>query len=476
MDKECNENIDKNQKKVNNSKSCNNRCGIQTKHECKNSGRLNEGSVGYENNDKTESDVSVTDFDIDSSETEIDSHFDDNNERNKIINKSNYSSKRNSDLSKNKNTFICDFFVCNKTFDSLKSLEKHRLIHSDAKLLKCPHSGSHFSAKNLVHLARHKTIHLKPNKKSIERRVCNHNNCGNTYKRKCDLRCHQLSRHPEMFPDIEFIKCSKNECNYKTKLKSLMDSHLITHLELNPDSQELECNEIGCNYRTKILKNLKKHKRTHNLLSCEFCEFKFRSRERLENHISRKHTGIRPYVCSIDNCLKSYASKRGFLSHKRTRHNQALDLYKCQWNGCGKQFKLITSYKQHMIRHKGNERFDCDWNQCKRKFISKSKLNDHLNAHTGNKPYVCEWPGCEKRFQTSTHLNKHRKIHKSDVNYECNWPQCHYKTYRKDNFDKHMAKHTGFAEKRFACIWPECQYKTANQSNLITHKKIHQKY
>jgi hypothetical protein len=220
--KECNQNIDTNEEKVNNNKSYNS-CETQSKTESKDSKRLTEGSVGYHNKSKTESHVSLNDFnvDIDSSQTQTDSHFDDNNKTNKTINKSNYSSKRNSHLSKNKNTFICDFVVCDQTFDSLKSLEKHRLIHSDAKLLKCPHSGCRFVAKRLSHLVRHKTIHLKPNNKSIERIVCNHNNCGNTYKRKYRLRCHQLSTHPQMFPDIQFIKCSKNECNYKTKLKSL---------------------------------------------------------------------------------------------------------------------------------------------------------------------------------------------------------------------------------------------------------------
>ncbi len=94
------------------------------------------------------------------------------------------------------------------------------------------------------------------------------------------MRRHQLSRHPQMFPDIEYIICSKNECNYITRLKSFMNSHLITHLELSPDSQEFECNEIGCNYRTKILRKFEKHKRSHNLLfSCGFCESKFRYKE-----------------------------------------------------------------------------------------------------------------------------------------------------------------------------------------------------
>jgi hypothetical protein len=78
--------------------------------------KLTQGSVGYDNKSKTESDVNVTHFDVDfdSSQTEIDSHFDDNNKRNNTINKSNYFSKENSDLSKNKNTFICDFVVCDK--------------------------------------------------------------------------------------------------------------------------------------------------------------------------------------------------------------------------------------------------------------------------------------------------------------------------------------------------------------------------
>jgi uncharacterized Zn-finger protein len=251
-----------------------------------------------------------------------------------------------------------------------------------------------------------------------------------------------------------------------------MSSHLITHSELNPDSQELECNQIGCNYKTKTLRNLKKHKRAHNLIFiCGFCELKFVYRERLENHISRKHTGIRPYVCSIDNCLKSYASKMGFLCHKRTQHNEALDRYKCQWNGCGKQFKSIAGYKQHLIRHKASKKFNCDWNECKHKFISKAELNDHMNRHTGNKPYVCEWPGCEKRFSTKTYFYLHKKYHLNERKHVCDWPECDYATNNRSNLVKHKAIHT--RDLKYWSVWPHCQYNTSNHSNLVTHQKQH---
>jgi hypothetical protein len=84
LDKECNQNIDINGEKVNNSKSCDNN-ETQSKFESKNIESIDKEKRPQIESNVSEDNQSITAFDIDinSSETEVDSDFDDNNKRKK---------------------------------------------------------------------------------------------------------------------------------------------------------------------------------------------------------------------------------------------------------------------------------------------------------------------------------------------------------------------------------------------------------
>lgn len=111
---------------------------------------------------------------------------------------------------------------------------------------------------------------------------------------------------------------------------------------------------------------------------------------------------------------------------KATGHH---DLYKCEFEGCGKAYKKLCRLEEHERSHTGEVRMIfplsvhpliCTY--CQRPFVcntcGKSYLRDtHLQAHKRShlpdsaRPLECPVPGCQKRFWTNQHLRAHRSWH-----------------------------------------------------------------
>jgi KRAB domain-containing zinc finger protein len=512
FDKQYNKNIDTNGEKVNNSKSCE----TQSRVELKGSESLTEEYIDFEIKCENEPNVcesiSFIDIDIDSSETEVDSHFDDNNKRKKTVKKSNSLSKK----------FKCDFTGCGKIYRHKKSLNDHKLSDGNANF-KCDFIECNYKTYNKNYLREHQKTHLR------EKRF-NFNECKASFKFKSNLIKHQNKGHNSIgidnvlkcdsitdscdqnFKNESQFECNENGCRMKFKFRWQLNKH--RKRKHSNSTQFFKCDSIGCSFSTNNSENLKKHQNIHDLtaiqrvkcdicskiyesvtafkslrehqkrkhfelfpefliLNCQKCDFKTKSSPHLnehnESHNPKENSII--FRCDFANCSKSYTKKQKLNEHKRTTHLGIV--YKCDFENCKKVFRNIDRFRKHKLRHKGIKDFVC--NQCGKSFYENRLLRNHLNSHTGLKPYVCEWPGCEKRFANSSLLSGHRRYHindrKNDRKYVCDWPQCEYKTGNKYHLDKHTAKHTG--EKKFECFWPGCQYKTADRSNLKSHQKQH---
>ncbi len=506
FDKECNENIDTNGEKVNNSKSCE----TQSRVELKDSESLTEEYIDFETKCENEPNVceSISFIDIDSSETEVDSDFDDNNERKKTVKKSNSLFEK----------FKCDFTGCGKIYRSKKSLSFHKLSHGNANL-KCDFIECNYKTYNKNYLRKHQKTH------SGEKRF-NFDECKASFKFKSNLIEHKNKRQNSIgienvlkcdsitgscdqnFKNESKFECNENGCQMKFKFRWELNKHKKRkHSKI---TQFFKCDSIGCSFSTNNSGNLKKHQRIHDLtaiqrvkcdfcsktyesvtafnslkehqkrthfdlfpelelLSCEKCDFKTKSVATFNRHkeVHESEENCKLFKCDFENCSKSYSKMQSLNEHKRTTHLGIV--YKCDFENCEKIFRDRKGFSKHKLRHKGIKNFVC--NQCGKSFYENRLLRIHMNSHTGDKPYVCEWPGYEKRYGKPLLLTLHKRYHKNDRRYVCDWPQCQYKTGKKFNLDKHKAKHTG--EKKFECFWPGCQYKTANQSNLNSHQKQH---
>lgn len=112
-------------------------------------------------------------------------------------------------------------------------------------------------------------------------------------------------------------------------------------------------------------------------LVCSTCGKKFYQVSQLNEHVNSKHTGERPFKCTL--CGKTFCSNRTYNIHKYWVHDSSRD----STTVCG---------------------------VCKKSFSSPSSLLTHKRLHTGVKPFTC--PHCNTSFTLRHHLRIHIRTHK----------------------------------------------------------------
>ncbi len=263
FDEECNQNIGTNGEKVIDSKSCDNNL-TQSKFESKSI----EKSIHKEKRSEIELNVSednesitAFDTDIDSSQTEIDSHFDDKKKRNKTVNKSNCLS----------NKFKCDFIGCEKIYKRKHSLKDHKLSDGNANF-KCDFIDCNYKTYNKKYLREHQMRHSEEKRFNFDeckasfkfKRNLNknkgHNSIGVESVLKCDSitgSCDQNVKNESQF------ECNENGCQMKFKFRSELNEH--KKRKHSKSTQIFKCDSIGCSFTTNNWANLKNHQKIDDL-------------------------------------------------------------------------------------------------------------------------------------------------------------------------------------------------------------------
>ncbi|XP_034026439.1 zinc finger protein 131 [Thalassophryne amazonica] len=197
----------------------------------------------------------------------------------------------------------------------------------------------------------------------------------------------QISQVDHMF------RCTK--CDRAFKLYYHLKQHLKTHL--GSLEKPYVCNHCGKAYtREAALKqhnsafhfdaeelphNLRPQKKVH---VCEYCDKNFDHFGHFKEHL-RKHTGEKPYECSV--------------CHERFARNSTL---KCHMAVC----------QDGVGAKKGRKKiYECQ--VCSSIFNSWDQFKDHLKSHTGLKPNHCTM--CDMWFTHPKDLSTHLKdVHTMD--------------------------------------------------------------
>ncbi|CEM32828.1 unnamed protein product [Vitrella brassicaformis CCMP3155] len=270
--------------------------------------------------------------------------------------------------------FVCPYDGCGKSFDRRGKLERHVVIHSDARPHVCGICGASYKRKD--YLDRHILTH------SAERAFkCRYEGCDKTFTdadyRRIHEKTHEARQH---FCDV---------CGESFRQKKQLRRHQMRHyyaaegVEGRGD-KGFRCRHVGCNQLIHTWEGLMRHLKRHqpaNMHECgvDGCEAKFAKFSQLVAHRKACHPKPpKPLACTL--CGKRYATEKGLESHMQTVHpdgSSEPERFLCPVPGCGKTYTRRWMLSQHhRVVHLGERPFKCPY--CPDAFGWKRVLQNHI--------------------------------------------------------------------------------------------------
>lgn len=233
--------------------------------------------------------------------------------------------------------------------------------------------------------------------------------------------------------------------------------------------------------------------------TCTFteCGLQFKRKDQLHSH-EYTHTQQRKFLCSVDDCDKSYVNNAHLQRHIRTVHRPsggcvAADIV-CKFELCSLKFASEPKMLQHFQKVHTDAKtmpYKCD--HCSEIFHRKIHYRLHMVTHTGNYPYKCIQ--CDKGFIRLCYLKRHEKTHKSHscdqcdgvfpkwsqlvahkhkehATVECKCTQCNRLFHSKRGLKYHQQVHVETDERTvYQCTFDKCPKYFFHRQNLLAHHK-----
>ncbi|XP_063545307.1 PR domain zinc finger protein 5-like [Cydia strobilella] len=204
-----------------------------------------------------------------------------------------------------------------------------------------------------------------------------------------------------------------------------------------------------------------KHTETSGSVPCVICKV-FHSAAALELHTKRHY---RRFDCGV--CGARYITMTAVKAHYDKMHETS-PIHKCE--ECGYTATCYRGLRRHNQRHKGKA--SCE--QCGKQFVSKLSLRDHVKLfhEASNRSYTCTV--CSKVYRASTRFLYHMKIaHGPPAPATDSWFYCKPcgKDFRsKQGFNYHLKmskNHANENDKKFVCS--ECDARFFTKQKLQEH-------
>ncbi|CAG2103451.1 unnamed protein product [Medioppia subpectinata] len=425
--------------------------------------------------------------------------------------------------------YRCPWEGCDKSWTFRKSMTVHwRRYHTPDAMnatFACPLPLCTFRAVSMPALTDHTDTHTAHRKAADARRQsvgkyqCDYRECAQQFVDYGRLLRHQLDRHPEAHTEWPWFECSHTDCQYMTKIKSLLQRHLQFHKKpkkvstkypMTPDGQFI-CDFVGCGKRFPRRDQLTRHKLGHRCIptvcgvdGCTAtinnprnlrihrwhkhnkkphpcghpgCDYSTGSLFRINRH-RLTHTGEKPFRCQMDGCGQAFGLNKFLTDHQKRVHWQHfpdLPWIECPHAGCQYRTKMVTDVRIHARTH--TKPYKCS--QCDKSFANSDDLTRHRIRHDDSLKIPCHWPGCDKKFVRLSEMKRHLNAHSGERVYRCLWPGCDKQYLNEYSLSYHQKsthnKTTALPKETvLRCHWPECDYKTKNAGCLTNHLNKHQ--
>uniref|UniRef100_H2UHX0 C2H2-type domain-containing protein n=1 Tax=Takifugu rubripes TaxID=31033 RepID=H2UHX0_TAKRU len=331
--------------------------------------------------------------------------------------------------------------VCARTFDSVKTLNRHIQCHTEDRPFHCIHCKKRF--KHMHGLKRHQIY-----------AICHKKIARFSWKREQRAASSQSEAtaadvQPALKIPVWCSNCGKH-FEYPSALKEHQEN--VCKVEL---SEVMKCDDCGKVFKSMTL--LKRHKLMHRPMQCTMCDKTFTLLRRLREHYEKQHDFTGPYPCA--QCSKTFMQLSYLAIHQRIHKGEFP--YMCHL--CPEKFRSSNCLNVHLRKHTGEKPFLC-W-QCGKCYRSASELTVHMGTHSEEKPWACGQ--CDVAYRTKLQLTNHVEQVHIGVRYPCN--TCGKQFMKETSLKRHELIHTG--ERPHQCTVCGKTFLTANELKL--HNRYH---
>ena len=198
------------------------------------------------------------------------------------------------------------------------------------------------------------------------------------------------------------LKHFEEDCKCSIDLRAQSQLVKLNHYKLVHLGYEQckYCNKLFQAARKHSCGMLKKPLKKKCLYMCKDCNFTFKTKQSLDNHMVEIHKTEDKIRCTL--CPK-YFSKHYLKSHM-TRGAHRI---KKACSVCGKSVSKLKDHMETLHRNDSEKRFQCD--QCSKGFWHTGQLRNHkMNIHLKLKPYSCRFE-CGQSYNDRSNRNQHEK-------------------------------------------------------------------
>ncbi|KAJ8028179.1 Transcription factor IIIA [Holothuria leucospilota] len=261
--------------------------------------------------------------------------------------------------------FFCTYEDCGATFKKRWRLVEHLVHHTGEKPFSCSEGGCNKAFSRKSHLQRHLKSHS--GSKDFE---CQEDGCGQKFVSNDNLKKHMKRIHQE-----RVFKCSWPDCGKTFKKHQQLKYHTCYHTSMKPHV----CDHEGCGKSFPTPSKLKSHKKTHEGYSCDFpgCDVIVYKWTLMRKHKAEAHKSTFQCQC----CGKEFKSNSRLKSHMKV-HDSVRDVFECPYKDCQRLYAKLPSLKLHVCNyHEGARPFACSHEGCVKTFANKVSLVKHQVVH-----------------------------------------------------------------------------------------------
>nr|CAI5867015.1 unnamed protein product [Callosobruchus analis] len=352
------------------------------------------------------------------------------------------------DTAGNRITIRCIY--CNKTFTTKQKLDEHIIkTHPDfiasvsSKVHECTECT--YKTTNNCHMKQHMVKHADVADNRITNRCIY---CNKTFKGTRSLDNHVIRIHTNFIASVSSKVHECTECTYKTVFTRQLRRHMVNHPDVTGNHISNRC--IHCNKTFKTKQKLddhiiKKHPDfiafvTSKVHECTECTYKTTDNSHLKQHMA-KHPDI-PNRCI--HCNKAFTTKKRLDDHIIKKHPDFISSVSSKVHECTECTYKTTdnsNLKQHMLKHP-DIADRCI--HCNKAFTTKKRLDDHI-------------------------IKKHPDFIASVTSKVHQCTECTYKTTDNCHLKQHMAKHPNISGNHIITVCIHCNKTFTTKQKLDEH-------